>query len=86
MYHESRWSDAYFEKLGLKKLNIDPFNVSWRRVMGREKGATILGIHLEGPFISPKRLGVQRPETVRAVDLDLLHRLYLAGEGHIVNM
>ncbi len=56
------------------------------QAMGREKGATILGIHLEGPFISPKRLGVQRPETVRAVDLDLLHRLYLAGEGHIVNM
>jgi methylenetetrahydrofolate dehydrogenase (NADP+)/methenyltetrahydrofolate cyclohydrolase/formyltetrahydrofolate synthetase/formate--tetrahydrofolate ligase len=33
MYHESRWSDAYFEKLGLKKLNIDPFNLNWRRVM-----------------------------------------------------
>jgi N-acetylglucosamine-6-phosphate deacetylase len=56
------------------------------QAMGREKGATILGIHLEGPFISPKRLGVQRPETVRAVDLDLLHRLYQAAEGHIVNM
>jgi methylenetetrahydrofolate dehydrogenase (NADP+)/methenyltetrahydrofolate cyclohydrolase/formyltetrahydrofolate synthetase/formate--tetrahydrofolate ligase len=33
MYHESRWSDSYFEKLGLKKLNIDPYNVLWRRVM-----------------------------------------------------
>jgi len=33
MYHESRWSDAYFQKLGLKKLNIDPYNVQWRRVM-----------------------------------------------------
>ena len=33
MYHENRWSDAYFEKLGLKKLNIDAFNVNWRRVM-----------------------------------------------------
>ncbi|MGB4585887.1 MAG: formate--tetrahydrofolate ligase, partial [Rectinemataceae bacterium] len=33
MFHESRWSDAYFEKLGLKKLNIDPFNILWRRVM-----------------------------------------------------
>jgi methylenetetrahydrofolate dehydrogenase (NADP+)/methenyltetrahydrofolate cyclohydrolase/formyltetrahydrofolate synthetase/formate--tetrahydrofolate ligase len=33
MYHESRWSDSYFEKLGLKKLNIDPYAVLWRRVM-----------------------------------------------------
>ncbi len=33
MYHESRWSEAYFEKLGLKKLNIDPYGVLWRRVM-----------------------------------------------------
>ena len=33
MYHESRWSDAYFEKLGLRKLNLDPYEVWWRRVM-----------------------------------------------------
>ncbi len=33
MYHESRWSDAYFEKLGLKKLNIDPYSILWRRVV-----------------------------------------------------
>jgi methylenetetrahydrofolate dehydrogenase (NADP+)/methenyltetrahydrofolate cyclohydrolase/formyltetrahydrofolate synthetase/formate--tetrahydrofolate ligase len=33
MYHESRWSDTYFEKLGLKKLNMDPYEVWWRRIM-----------------------------------------------------
>ena len=33
IYHESRWSDAYFEKLGLHKLNLDPYEVWWRRVM-----------------------------------------------------
>ncbi|MFZ4618184.1 MAG: formate--tetrahydrofolate ligase, partial [Rectinemataceae bacterium] len=33
MYHESRWSDAFFEKQGMKKLNIDPMEVLWRRVM-----------------------------------------------------
>lgn len=33
MYHESRWSDAYFEKLGLRKLGIDPYSVLWRRVL-----------------------------------------------------
>lgn len=33
LYHESRWSDAYFEKLGMKKLNIDPYSILWRRVV-----------------------------------------------------
>lgn len=54
--------------------------------MGREPGAKIMGVHLEGPFISPERLGVQRPEFVRPVDLDLMERLYAAGRGRISNM
>jgi N-acetylglucosamine-6-phosphate deacetylase len=54
--------------------------------MGREEGARVMGVHLEGPFVSPARLGVQRPEFVRPVDLDLMERLYAAGRGHITNM
>jgi N-acetylglucosamine-6-phosphate deacetylase len=55
-------------------------------VLGREEGARIMGFHLEGPFISPQRLGVQRPETIRAVDSTLMERLWEAGRGRIVNM
>ena len=33
IYHESRWSDSYFERLGLKKLNIDPYSITWNRVV-----------------------------------------------------
>lgn len=54
--------------------------------MGKEKGARIMGIHLEGPFISSEKLGVQRPETVKEPDLELMDRLWEASEGHIVNM
>lgn len=54
--------------------------------MGREKGARILGMHLEGPFISPQRLGVQTPDSISAVDLDLMEELWEASEGHIINM
>lgn len=54
--------------------------------MGKETGAKILGIHLEGPFISPERLGVQTPDSISPVDIDLMKRLWEASEGKIINM
>ena len=54
--------------------------------MGRENGARIMGLHLEGPFISPDRLGVQRPETVRSVELSFMEELWNASKGSVVNM
>jgi len=53
---------------------------------GHEEGAEIIGAHLEGPFISPAQLGVQRVEFVRPVDLGLMQRLWDASKGHIVSM
>ncbi|MDR2029640.1 MAG: N-acetylglucosamine-6-phosphate deacetylase [Treponema sp.] len=54
--------------------------------IGREPGARIMGLHLEGPFLSPDRLGVQRPETLKLVDIPFMEQLWAAAEGHIVNM
>ncbi len=54
--------------------------------MGKEKGARILGIHLEGPFISKDRLGVQSASDISPVDLSLMKELYNASKGHIINM
>ncbi len=54
--------------------------------MGKETGAKILGIHLEGPFISPERLGVQTPDSISPVDIDLMKRLWEASDGKIINM
>ena len=56
------------------------------KAMGQEKGARILGLHLEGPFISPQRLGVQSADSLSPVDLNLMEELWHASEGHIVNM
>ncbi|MDR0760365.1 MAG: N-acetylglucosamine-6-phosphate deacetylase, partial [Treponema sp.] len=54
--------------------------------IGREPGARIMGLHLEGPFLSPARLGVQRPETLMPVDISYMERLWEAAGGHIINM
>lgn len=53
------------------------------KAIGKEKGAKIYGLHLEGPFISPEKLGVQRKESISEVDLDYMEELYNAADGNI---
>jgi N-acetylglucosamine-6-phosphate deacetylase len=54
--------------------------------IGKESGARIMGLHLEGPFLSPARLGVQKPETLRTASVPYMEKLWEASGGHIVNM
>lgn len=54
--------------------------------MGKEKGAKILGMHLEGPFLSPERIGGQLAEGISPVDVDYMKRIVKAGKGKIINM
>lgn len=51
--------------------------------MGKEKGARIEGINLEGPFISPNKVGAQDPDGVQPVSITLWRELFEAGKGHI---
>jgi len=47
MYHESRWSDAYFEKQGIKRFHVDPYEVLWNRVVDMNDRAlrtVVLGV------------------------------------------
>lgn len=56
------------------------------KAIGKEKGAHILGMHLEGPFISKERLGVQPEDAVSPVDIKLMEKFYKVAKGHIINM
>lgn len=49
----------------------------------REGVAHPVGIHLEGPFLSHARRGVQPEEHLLAPDIAIFDRLYEAAEGHV---
>jgi N-acetylglucosamine-6-phosphate deacetylase len=49
---------------------------------GEQAGPCVIGAHVEGPFISPRRLGVHPPQWQRSPDPALLERLLAAGGVH----
>ena len=51
--------------------------------IGESVGARLLGIHLEGPFLNPRRGGAQRPDWMRDPSIDELEALQAAAGGHI---
>src|SRR5947199_10537458 len=51
--------------------------------IARCKAPTVIGAHLEGPFLSPKRPGAMDPELFINPDVQQLRRLLEAGAGRV---
>ena len=47
------------------------------------KGAELVGINMEGPFISPKKVGAQNPEYLHKADVAMFRRLQKRANGLI---
>lgn len=54
--------------------------------MGKEKGARILGVNLEGPFLSPKKCGAQDSRSLTLPDAGVAKRLFEAAQGKALAM
>ena len=58
LYHESRQTDEQLEQLGLKRLDIDPYTVSWNRVMDvNDRALRNIVLGLGGPLDGIPRQG-----------------------------
>jgi N-acetylglucosamine-6-phosphate deacetylase len=51
-----------------------------------ERGPRILGAHVEGPFLSPRRLGTHPPSARRDPDAALLERILAAGPVRLLTL
>jgi len=43
----------------------------------------LIGLHIEGPYISPRQAGAQKPEHIRAFDESEYRMIVKEGEGHV---
>ena len=64
----------------------DELVAAMREIPARAHGARILGIHLEGPFLAPGRLGAHSPTARRDPDPALLERLLDAGPVRMMTL
>lgn len=58
---------------------------SVKAVIGREQGARIAGIHLEGPYLNPKRKGMQNEKYLRHPNLEEM-KLIIREAGSLFKM
>lgn len=66
--------------------NMDKALIAINSAKGKEKGAEIKGIHIEGPFISEKRIGAQNPDGRKDVSIELFNHFLSLAPGLVKAM
>ncbi|OQP05987.1 N-acetylglucosamine-6-phosphate deacetylase [Geobacillus sp. 46C-IIa] len=67
-----------------EQIEVALMNVARYMEQANDPGAAeVLGVHLEGPFLSPKRAGAQHPRHLIDPDVSLFRRWQEAARGHI---
>ncbi|NEW07370.1 N-acetylglucosamine-6-phosphate deacetylase [Paenibacillus sp. SYP-B3998] len=56
---------------------------SVKRVVGHEVGARIVGLHLEGPYLNPKRKGMQNEKFLRHPNFEEMKAIFEEADGLI---
>ena len=85
-YHRTRGTTSTLVSLVTAPVEELVAQVAWAAALTR-RGPTprgcVLGSHLEGPFLSPRRRGAQNAAHMIRPDVEILERLIVAAEGEL---
>lgn len=80
-FHRDRGASALVASVATAPL--DEMRAAIVRLRGLVREGVLAGIHLEGPYLSPRRRGVHAPELLRRPDRGEIRDLLDAGEGAV---
>jgi N-acetylglucosamine-6-phosphate deacetylase len=83
-FHRTRGTTSTLVSLMTAPVDDLCAQLAWAAELSRRgpgPGGHVLGSHLEGPFLSPRRCGAQNQAHMIAPDRAVLHRLIVAAEG-----